>query len=109
MRAGKVSIRVVQDARSLLQGTPVTMMRVPQTKIPMATKKRARKAAPKKTARKKTPARKKATRAAAKKAAPNPLYGSITHTEFASTDPGATKAWESQSSGNPTRRVPFRT
>jgi predicted enzyme related to lactoylglutathione lyase len=65
----------------------------------MATRKKARKSAPKKASRKKpsakrkTPARKKTTRAAAKKAAPQPVYGSITHTEFASTDPDATKAW----------------
>ena len=67
----------------------------------MATRKKARKSAPKKAAKKvakkaapkKAPARKKAARPAAKTASPKPLFGSITHTEFASTDPDATKAW----------------
>jgi predicted enzyme related to lactoylglutathione lyase len=75
-------------------------MLVSQIGIPMATrKKKTTKNKPKKVARKKSPAKKKAparrktTRAAAKKAMPKPAYGSITHTEFASTDPDATKAW----------------
>jgi uncharacterized protein len=73
----------------------------------MATKKKSRKAAPKKAAKKpakkavkkKTPARKNPARPAAKKAAPKPPYGAITHTEFASTDPDATKAWMAKALG----------
>ena len=55
----------------------------------MATRKKSRKPAPKTAARKKA----RASRKPATKAAPKPPYGSITHTEFASTDPDATKAW----------------
>ena len=77
----------------------------------MATRKKSRKAAPKKAAkkaakkgakkaaRKNSPARKKTSRPAAKKAASKPPYGSITHTEFASTDPDATKAWLAKALG----------
>jgi predicted enzyme related to lactoylglutathione lyase len=65
----------------------------------MATRKKTKKKAPKKAARKKAPARKKAKRPAAKNAAPKPPYGAITHTEFASTDPDATKAFLAKALG----------
>lgn len=59
----------------------------------MATKTKTRKKASRKPASKK-PTRAKATRAKTPPSKPNTaLNGWITHTEFASTDPNATKTW----------------
>lgn len=54
-----------------------------------------------KTAARKTPAKsaKKATKKAARRAAPKSNPGTVAHTEFASSDPAATKTWAQKAFG----------